>query len=181
MSEQDDEGGRGFRKLIRESKEEAFHARRALRRELPNPSTATKVEVASALADYRDLLSDYKGEGSLKTPWDEREVNVDEVDVMLSRTVEEEETLNRRGAPTRTRQVPLVARVPAGHLFAIGKELDAVAKELGFAAAAKEQTDNTDASHEDLAGLLKARGQDEALENLPDSWTADDADAEGEV
>lgn len=170
MTEHQEEGGRGFRKLIREAKEEAFHSRRALRRELPSPSLNTKVEVASALADFRDLLSDYRDEGSLKTPWDEREVDVDEIDVMLSRTVEKEETLNRRGSPTRTRDVPLVAIIPASHLIRIGKELDSIAKELGFAASAKEQTDNTEASHEDLAGLLKARGQTDALDNLPESW-----------
>jgi hypothetical protein len=164
----DDTGSEtGFRRIIREAKEEAFHARRQLRRDQPSPSVETKRNVAAALSDYRDALYDYRDEGVLETPWDEREVNIDELDAYLSQTTTMEQSLNRRGGASEVKTVPLVAKVPAERLFRIGKELDSIAKELGFAASAKEQTPSDEASMSDLRGLLKARGQTEALENLP--------------
>lgn len=164
----DDDGSEtGFRRLIREAKEEAFHARRQLRRDLPTPSAETKRNVAAALSDYRDVLLDYHDEGALKTSWDDREVNVDVLDKFLAETVTVEQTLNRRGAAVEERTMPLAAKVPADRLFQIGKELDAIAKELGFAAPAKEKTPSDEATMSDLRGLLKSRGQTEALKNLP--------------
>jgi len=127
----------GFRRIIREAKEEAFHARRKLRREQPSPSFATKREVAAALSDYRDLLWDYRDEGALDTEWDERCVDVDQLDRMLSETVVVEQSLNRRGGAVEKQEVSAVANVSAKHLLRIGKELDSIAKELGFAAPVK--------------------------------------------
>lgn len=131
------EGETADRRLIREAKEEAWHARRRLRRELPNPSVAAKHDLACALDDYRDLLYDYQGERVLDTPWDERPVDVDDLDRLLNETTTTTETLNRRGNPTEKRTVQLVAEVSPHRLFQIAKELDAIAKELGFAAEAK--------------------------------------------
>lgn len=138
--ESDGEGGnRGFWRVIREAKEEAFQARRSLRRELPSPTLQTKRAVAEALSDYRDVLWDYHNENALETAWDERPVNVDELDQYLSQTITTREPMNRRGKAAEQVQVPLVAQVSAQKLLAIGKELDAIAKELGFAAEPKEQ------------------------------------------
>lgn len=158
----------GFRRIIRESKEEAFHARRQLRRGLPTPSMATKREVAEALADYRDALWDYHGERVLETPWDDREVDVDVLDGYLAETVTIERSLDRRGGATEPVKVPKVAEVSSGDLLRIGKELDAIAKELGFAASARDQTPSEEATMDDLRGLVKSRGQDDALEQLPE-------------
>lgn len=175
MTEHDDnDRGSGFRRMIFEAKEEAYHARRKLRRELPNPGPQTKIQVAAALSDYRDLLSDYHDEHALKTSWDERDVNVDAIDTAIAETTTVEKPMNRRGGATETTTLPKAAAMPAGELIKIGKELDAIAKELGFAARVNDPTPNTDASHDDLAGLLKARGQDQALENFPDSWVPEE-------
>lgn len=172
MSNHDDgDGDRGFRRQIRETKEEAFQARRILRRGLPDPDAETRLEVATVLSDYRDLLSDYASESALKTPWDERDV--DWIDQALSETVPIERELPRRGHQTKTVELPAVAAIDPHELLDLGKELDAIAKELGFAASARDQTENTEASEDDIVHLLTARGQDDALEQLPDSWTED--------
>jgi hypothetical protein len=173
MSDQQPDRESGFRRLIREAKEEAFHARRQLRRELPSPSTGTKRRVAEALADYRDLLWDYHDERVLETPWGEREVDVDVLDAFLSETVTVEQPLNRRGGAVKRVQQPKVARISARRLITIGKELDAIAKELGFAASTKETTPHTETDPKDVAALLKARGQQQALENLPKRFRRD--------
>ena len=173
MSNPDDDAGEsGFRRQIRETKEEAFRARRLLRRGLPDPDPETRLDVATILSDYRDLLSDYADEGALRTPWDER--NVDWIDRTLSETTAVERPLPRRGAVTETVQMPKAAGINPQRLLELGKELDAIAKELGFAAAARDQTDSTEATQDDLVNLLTARGQEDAIEQLPDSWTADD-------
>lgn len=162
------------RKLIREAKEEAYHARRALRRGLPNPSGGQKRQLAEALADYRDVLWEFRDERALEEPWDERDVNVDVVDTLLTETTTVERTLNRRGSPTEEIQVPLVEQVDSQLLLQIGKELDSIAKELGFSARAKQPTPSEEADMSDLKGLLKARGQETAVEQLPGGGDEDE-------
>jgi len=168
MTEQEEANDRGFRRQIRETKEEAFQARRVLRRGLPDPDVETRLEVATVLSDYRDLLSDYADESALKTPWDGRDV--DWIDSTLVETTTVERSLPRRGHATEKIEVPQAAVIDPRQLLQLAKELDAIAKELGFAASAKEQTDNTEATTGDLVNLLTARGQEDAIEQLPDSW-----------
>lgn len=158
------------RKLIREAKEEAFHARRALRREMPNPSGHAKKQLASALADYRDILSDYRDERALDTKWDEREVDVDVLDELLASTTTSRQPLPRRGSPTQEVEVQLVTQVTGHYLIDIAKELDSIAKELGFSASAKQPTPSEEATEEDVHALLKARGQEQSADNLPERF-----------
>lgn len=173
MSDYEDAGSEtGFRRLIREAKEEAFKARQHLRRDQlqhdrPGASVEAKANTAIALADYRDVLYDYHDEGALKTPWDKRDVDIDLLDDYLAGTTTGEKELPRRGSPTVSEPVPKVKDAPVDYLFQVGKELDAIAKELGFAASARDKTPSDEASMDDLRGLLKARGQTEALRNLP--------------
>lgn len=134
---EESDGASGFQPLIRDVKEEAFHARRQLRRELPSPSVEAKRKAAAALSDYRDILWDYREEGVLEVSWDERPVNVDEVDRYLTEKTLVQKSMNRRGNAKDSEVAPLIDDVPAQNLFDIGKELDAIAKELGFAAPAK--------------------------------------------
>jgi len=161
------------RRLIRDAKEEAFHARRQLRREQPEPSLAAKRDLAAALEDYRDQLLDYRDDNALKTDWDDRDVDVDVLPSLLSETTSVTKSLNRRGAPSTTQQVPKVAKTSAASLIRIGKELDKIAAELGFAASTKGITPGDEATMDDLRGLLKARGQAEALSHLPDGEATD--------
>lgn len=176
-----DSGENADRRLIREAKEEAFHARRQLRREQPNPSLAAKRDLAAALEDFRDQLLDYRDDNALETDWDDREVDVDVLPSLLSQTTAVTKSLNRRGAPSTTQQVPKVAKTPAASLIRIGKELDKIAAELGFAASTKDVTPSEEATMADLRGLLKARGQTEALRNLPDGEATEiDTPVEGD-
>ncbi len=142
MSETQDNSETPFGRLIREVKEEAFHARRKLRRKQPHPDGQTKYEVAAALADYYDVLSDYGDEQTLDTPLDER------IPVNLTKLLEETVTVanpvpsrNRKAQHTQTR--PAVVKLSASQLHEIGKELDAAAKELGFAAPVADSVHRT--------------------------------------
>jgi len=110
---EDTDGGSGFQQLIRDVKEEAFHARRRLRRELPSPTVEAKREAAAALSDYRDILWDYREEGVLEVPWNERPINVDEVDRYLTEKTLVEKSMNRRGNAQDSQVAPLIDDVPA--------------------------------------------------------------------
>ncbi len=129
----DDTSNQAHERPIIEAKYEAFRARDQLRSEMPSPSVSTKRQAAQALANYRDQLVDYRNEGVLETPWDKREVNVDIVDDLLEQTVEVGENTDWSGRQ-QAQSVPAVAQLNARHLIDIGKELDAIAKELGKAA-----------------------------------------------
>lgn len=176
MSDRTDDADTADRRLIREAKEEAWHQRRKLRREMPHPSGETKREVACALADYRDLLCDYRDERALQTPWDERTPNPDDVDRLLRETTTIEEPVAYRKSATRTREVPLAHEVGADWLLDVADELDAIAKELGFAASASDPVPEDEATMDDLRGLLKARGQETALGHLPGNDSAEEGE-----
>jgi len=147
-----------FGRLIREVKEEAFHARRKLRREQPRPSTDTKLEVAAALADYYDALSDYGGEETLDTPLNERlSVNLF---ILFDKTVTVSEPIPvRNSAACDQRTMPAAAKLPARKLHQIGKELDAAAKELGFAAPVADSVHRTKIDHELMEEVEEWRKQ----------------------
>lgn len=142
MTKQQESTETPFGRLVREVKEEAFHARRKLRREQPGPSEETKYDVAAALADYYDALSDYADEETLDTPLDER-LPFD-LTTLFDETVTVKEPVpsrNRHACDDRT--MPAVVKLPASELHNLGKELDAAAKELGFAAPVEESVHRT--------------------------------------
>lgn len=167
MSEHDDSHDPD-RALIRDAKEEAWHARRALRRELPSPAAETRRELVCALADLRDLLVDYRGHRALDRPWDEREPDVDLIPRLLTETRDDVVARGRTGDPAEVNRTLAAEQADPQKLIALGKELDAIAKELGFAAEARDPTPGDEAGLDDLRGLLAARDQESALDQLPD-------------
>lgn len=144
----EDNSRAGFETLIREAKEEAYHARRQLRRELPDPSHEMIVEVAAIHEDYRDVLLDYHDADALDTPWEERTPDVDVLERAMTETAMIEVEMNRRGSPTQTVELPAAAQLSPTHIIEIGKELDAIASELGFSASAKESQHRTNIDDE---------------------------------
>lgn len=138
----------------------------------PNVPGDVKNKVGVVLNSYRRSLRRYRDEQALEVDWDERGVDV--LDEYLNQMVYVEVPLNRRGAAKESREELAIRHVPAQTLNRIGEELLDIDKELGFSKQAKNPTPNTEATHDDLAGLLKARGQTQALENLPESWRGED-------
>lgn len=141
MSDHKNNSESSYGRIVREAKEEAFHARRQGRREKINwqvltPRMKSRVEVAAALADYHDVLLDYHDERALQTPWEER-LPVDP-DVLLDKAITLEKSIQCRNPHAADEiEVPAAATYPVKELLELAKELDAIAKELGFAADAK--------------------------------------------
>lgn len=155
------------RQLIMGAKAEAFEARRTVRRELPDPSQGSREDLAAAIGDYYDLLSDYRDEGALDESFDERfSLNIDK---LLKDTMVIEQSISSRNPhAVEEVEVPRVLDLTPTQLIGIAKELDDIAKELGFAAPARDPTPGTEATHDDVRQLLRSRGQTEALDHLPD-------------
>jgi hypothetical protein len=63
--------------------------------------------------------------------------------------------------------------VDASAIISIIDTLCELAVELGYGASTKDVTPSDEPELSDLRGLLKARGQTEALENLPDRGDAE--------
>ena len=163
MSSYDDEQSSesAGHRLIREAREEAWHARRALHRDLPIASAETKWRLATALADYRDLLVDYRDEDALDTSWDERDIDVDVIEDLLNETTTTTKSLDRRGSAQQTTTVPLIEsdQISGTFLIDIAKELDAIYGELGFAANVEGSTHRTEISDDLMEEVEKWRQQ----------------------
>lgn len=156
--------------------ERAYTALETLDAYRPGVPGKVKKDVGVQLNSYRRVLKRYRNERALEVAWDERDVNVDLLDRYMSEVVVKEKPLPRRGdaADPEGETNLAITQMPTQQLIRIGEELHDIAKELGFAKQAKSPTPNTEATRDDLAGLLKARGQEQALENLPASWKGDE-------
>jgi len=144
-----DDDRTGYARIVREAKEQAFHARRALRRDLPAPSFETKREVAETAADFYDILEDYHDENALTGEFGER-VPVSPHD-LLARTVQIDRAVetSQNPAASKARDVPAVADADPASLLRLSKELDAIAKDLGFAASVTDSRPLYDAGKQD--------------------------------
>jgi hypothetical protein len=146
-SESATESGHG--RIVREAKEQAFHARRALRAELPDPSTATKREVAVETAAYADAIEAYADDAAKSPEEDWRdELPVDPERLVGESVVATETRANGRGQVQESRRVPAVVQVNAETLLELGQELDRVANRLGFGAQTKNSVPKTEITND---------------------------------
>lgn len=135
-------------------------------------SEATHLELAEKTIEFYDVLYEFRDESIIA---DNEFPDISELRSCIGRTttIPDEapgDTNNLEGI-----QVPAALQIPADRIYDKSKELDDLAKQLGFAATPKEAPTNTDAKPEDLMDLLKARGQTDAIENLPDRWKSETA------
>lgn len=141
-SRSDDRLGKNrYHETIADAKEAAALARSQLRSEMlsGSVSTQTKLEAARAIEDFRDMLDDYRDEDALSKPWNQWTPSPDTLDEFIGRTVVQQQALPRRGSPTQQSRVPAIAAVDAKQIIEVGKILDKIAKDLGFAAEAKQE------------------------------------------
>jgi hypothetical protein len=176
MSRDDDERrSRENDKIVRSAREEAAVAVRQFNnaRRAGRVTSDVRSELARAALNYYDALYEYRDEGALDTEWSER--GIEWLEAAADRTVTVDKRLPRRNGATQKTQKPAILTVAPSRLRDAIRELNDVAKELGFSRSAREVTPSDEADMSDLRGLLKSRGQTEALKNLPGS------DPEGEA
>lgn len=182
-SEETGKGATGFDRDLLDAKREAKAAKSLLRRKMLNGNVTIedKQTAVAAIEDLRDHCAEHKDAGCLETDWDDREPHPEKLQQYVGRTTTIERSLNRRGAPSENVTVPAIAMIDPQTIIAVGDTLDQIAKELGHSSSVREQTPHEEATREDLRGLLKARGQTEALKGLPGSDGADDDQQEADA
>jgi len=133
--------------------------------------TQTKRELASAALKYWDVLHEHRNE-SILDGGDFPDVGP--IRERMGRRVQISAKSKRLGKSRTTKQVPAIDQLNPEDIISVTRELDDCAKKLGFAAATTDSIPNDRASEDDLKGLLEARGQTEAVENLPTERESDD-------
>lgn len=165
-SDEDSTGGPA-RRIIFRTRENVQAVRNQYHRERVNGSVSdeTHRELASAALMYRDVLAEHSSEGVVADKWEDS--GVDGLEALVGQTATVEVKGSGRTSNTRQETRPAVLTVPHTQIYQATKALDTLAKELGFAASARSKTDHTETEADDLMGLLRARGQETAAQNLP--------------
>lgn len=173
MSTDDDRGQHRPRRIIHDRMEFAERAVERYYRERASGSVGreTHLDLVSAALAYRKVLYRYRDDRALSEDWADR--GLDWIDDAARGTVTERKAVSSWRGGSTTVQRPRALEIDPEDVVRVIEELDDVASELGFAAASKDTTHDDAASHEDLVGLLQARGQDEAVDRLPNRVTND--------
>jgi hypothetical protein len=173
MDEDSNARGRAAEQAINEARADATAGRRLLRREQlrGGASRQTKIEAAEAAVALYDELKEHRDNTAVRERWEE--TRIDDLEDALGST-----TYVPVDAPGDTsnqmlREVPAMQAVDAASIISIIDTLCELAVELGYGASTKDVTPSDEPELSDLRGLLKARGQTEALENLPDRADAE--------
>jgi hypothetical protein len=168
MSRADDQpSARPAARVIYRTRERVQEVRNRYHRERVHGGVTdpTHRELAIVALQYRDVLAEHSDEGVVRDKWEES--GVDNLEALVGQTRTVDEVAAGRTSNTRSVSKPAVLTVPHSQIYHATKELDSLAKELGLAASVREQTPEEEATMNDLRGLLKARGQTEAIELLP--------------
>lgn len=178
MSSEPDTKGRQYLNDLQKARRRVGQIRSAVRREITNegqPTHQTKAEFGAAMADFQDLLETYRSENALQEPFNER-LPISDLSERVNQTVEKTVVVNSTTGREERNHFPVIVKLHHDVLIRHSKELNSIFKELGFAASARSKTETSEATEDDLKGLLKARGQTEALENLPNHFLDDQGD-----
>ena len=134
-------------------------------------SPSTKRDLATVAIQYWDMLCELRDESVLD---DGDFPDITPIRSRIGRQTEVVTKSKRLGQSTTLKTVPAITELSDWYLVELTQELDDLAKKLGFAATTADRVPNDRASEDDLKGLLEARGQTEAVENLPSQQEGDD-------
>lgn len=167
MGDERDSASQPARRIIFRTRENVQAVRNQYHRERVNGSVSNEThrELAAAALMYRDVLAEHSSERVVADKWEDS--GVDGLEALVGQMATIEVKGYGRTSNTRQETRPAVLTVPHTQIYQATKALDRLSKELGFAASAKEKTPSEEATMKDLKGLLKGRGQKEAIELLP--------------
>ncbi len=170
MSRQHDRDEGGLRipsRMIGKQRQRIQKYRREVQRALSSGSLSGEMhdDFAVEVLAYFDVLREFRDESSLQ---DAGLPDVSPIRERLGFTVQvtvDAPGFRRRGQ--KRQEVPAVRELDIDHLIRLSHELDDSAQALGFGATAADTTPHGKAGRDDLKALLKTRGQDGAVSNLP--------------
>jgi hypothetical protein len=161
-----------FARLIYRAQEEMDEARMLYFQQRADNSVADETisYLQASLMRYYSILRRYRDEEPVAEEWPAQQFRELQQHVLSEQPVQTASA--GRGSRHSVQKRP--GRVDPKQAVELSFTLDDIATELGFAASPKEVTPHTQATEEDLAALLSARGQEQALENLPARFRSDD-------
>lgn len=144
---------------------------------------AAKQPLAEAIVRYWSALHRYRDEDVLRG---QGLPDIEPIKRRLGQEVSVPGQAARARDGLEMQAVPAIYELGADYLIETSFALDDIAKQLGFAPAATDVPAHNDISHDDLEALLTARGQEQAVDNLPQNHDPEDssdggADDETEV
>jgi len=167
----DDNNGGQHRKMITTQRQRVNAVRSQFAGEgvYAELSEDTHLQLARVAVEYWQLLREYKDEAVVE--------EFPDISPLRSRLGKETQILSKSAGLNRgmvPKPKPAVLEVGIDEILGLLDELDNIANRLGFSTAATEKLPNDRASEDDLKTLLEARGQSEAVDNLPGEQEADD-------
>lgn len=147
------------RRRVQEARNQYWHE--AVRNDVSNE---THQLLAAVAVEYFDVLYEFRAEAVLdEDDWP----NIDQIRSRIGKTTTVKSQAPGRSAAMTHKEVPAVTEVPPEEIIRITKELDDLAKTLGFAAEATAVVPEDEADVDDLNELLKNRGHNDVAERLP--------------
>jgi hypothetical protein len=166
MSSYDEPSGSRAKQLIQDRQERLEDILDVFSRRAADVSLSPQMkrEIAIHIVNYHRVLSRYEDESVLS---DGDIPDISPIRQRLGRTTRVIGEGSAMGFGAGYEEVPAVDELDFFYLEEVAGQLEAAAKKLGFWASATEQTPNDDPDASDLKALLEARGQEDAIENLP--------------
>jgi hypothetical protein len=172
MSQSNDSDKSHFSRLIYRAQEEMDQARMLYfqQRAANSVTQETITYLQASLMRYYGIMRRYRDESAVEEEWPTAEFQ------QLQEYALSEQPVATQSAGRGSRQAVETrpGRVDPKRAVELSFTLDDIATELGFATSPKEITPHTEATEDDLAALLSARGQEQALENLPARFRSDE-------
>ncbi|SNZ06134.1 hypothetical protein SAMN06269185_1061 [Natronoarchaeum philippinense] len=181
MTDDEHENNRAAR-MVYDALEEMHRRRREYWRSKSVGAVTKNLQAAlqGSVVDVHDELRPHKHK--VDEQWDEH--NLDALPELAQSKIRDP-SVSTKGGRVTVSQSTKPYRIQCRRLVRWSWALDEIARDLGFEAPTKEETPSDEADLDDLAWLLHVRGQDEALERLPDDYADkfrtdfEDADEEG--
>lgn len=126
-----------------------------------------KPVMGRACLDYVAALRKHRSEQAIKDEWAEIEGALAPIREAVGRTIEVKVPAPGDTDAKVDADRPAIEQIPFEYLVRVIEELDDLAKNLGLSETVRDETPEDQADLSDLRHLLQARGQTDAVENLP--------------
>lgn len=118
-------------------------------------SAKTRTDIQTIVLEYWDALHEYAED--IEETWEEH--NLDSVPQLAREMVDASTSTPGYGSSSTTVRKPAISQMDPQRLVEITHKFDDVAHELGFAASAKDQPNNTEITEEMIEEVEKWRQQ----------------------
>lgn len=165
-SNNDETGKQQWERIVREYALKAYEAQERWSEEGTEGYTSpdTHKQLAKAAVSYHRVLKEYQGESVVK---DDEFPDISWLEERLGETIQRTSPAPGRSRTATVEKVPAVTEIPVEKIMETIDELHSFREKLGMKGGVKSRPEHNDVSHDDLHGLLKRRGQEDAAQRVP--------------